>query len=353
MESHVGEEVEEKQKKNRKSKKSSLSEDQKNIVLKYERKEERLFDCLQCRLEDWAYQGKWLDAKQIRPLRGRVRNFVRAYGKNRPYKELAGWDCALGQLFDLTQKEVYNAIPYLLTAYMYNYFCANLMDPEKNMKGLSQVSFASCIKSYTAKIPDGYDFKDEVYFGMKPGKISLPDDPIGALLNGRECDSLQFEGDYILPKMSMRQNSFFFDTIMPLKCVSKFDEHLDFLESQNCVESPIVWEKQKEAKLYISKWEYFPLEFFRVFAVWFRLWTEIKSPNSEYWIDPVECVILMYKNFFGLSQFNWETQNEWEKLFYMALEAEDSRCRNSRNKSLEEIICKKIWTFAADLFRIR
>ena len=83
--------------------------------------------------------------------------------------------------------------------------------------------------------------------------------------------------------MSMRQNSFFFDTIMPLKCVS----------------------------------------------------------------------ILMYKNFFGLSQFNWETQNEWEKLFYMALEAEDSRCRNSRNKSLEEIICKKIWTFAADLFRIR
>lgn len=88
----------------------------------------------------------FLNSERHAPGRGSVEgNF---------YTGARGWHCGLGQMLDLDKEIVCKTLPYILTAYMYNY---NL--PKKDF-----------VRRFAAKNEASID--EDVFFGIKPHQIS-------------------------------------------------------------------------------------------------------------------------------------------------------------------------------------
>ncbi len=84
------------------------------------------------RLLDWGCSAAHsnnrsarLDTREVAITWEIFNRFCQGYGKGKFINEIdgtQGWKCGLGQILDIRQKEILEVLPYILTAYMYN-FC--------------------------------------------------------------------------------------------------------------------------------------------------------------------------------------------------------------------------------------
>lgn len=126
------------------------------------------------RLLDWS-KGKLLPVEMMRYSQKRVREFENCQIMGSCDTITKGWQCGLGQILDLDDEKIYKVLPYLLTAYMYNY-------------GRPKNRFVSDYANYVIEKEKDYEvcFSNDEYFGIK--KIDtvkdFPYEGIGRLLAG-------------------------------------------------------------------------------------------------------------------------------------------------------------------------
>ena len=74
------------------------------------------------RLYAWGSDDEWLPQNTAENIRTLIQRFYYYYGKN-PIIEmgLTGWECGLGQMLNTLDERIVAILPYLLTAYMYNF----------------------------------------------------------------------------------------------------------------------------------------------------------------------------------------------------------------------------------------
>lgn len=86
-----------------------------------------------------------------------------------------GWQCGLGRMLDLREEVVCKAVPYMLTAYMYNY-------------GLPRKGFVRAFVKDRTEHGEGTDFSQDELFGISKLEKEAKQLGIGNLLRGKYID---------------------------------------------------------------------------------------------------------------------------------------------------------------------
>lgn len=96
------------------------------------------------------------------------------------------WYCGLGQIVDLTDPEIYEVIPYLLTAYMYNFYL--IRNGEKLYLDGRRLRSDTMVREFLDACKKEKAVRDKALFGITDTK--LPGKGIGNLLQwGKDgCD---------------------------------------------------------------------------------------------------------------------------------------------------------------------
>jgi len=96
----------------------------------------------------------WLDESAIKGCQKCFNDFYRYIGKRElDSLEVNGWECGLGQILDLNDPSIREVLPYLLTAYIYNFAVS------KNEK---------YIRGFAKRVPQSQrTYKDDYFFGVK------------------------------------------------------------------------------------------------------------------------------------------------------------------------------------------
>lgn len=111
-------------------------------------------EAIQMRMEQWGYFDIWLEEDAVRRTRKCFSDFYRYFGKKGLNDlEIDGWECGLGQILDLNDSRICIALPYLLTAYMYNFSAS------KNEK---------YVRNFVKTVLQAQrTYKDDRFFGVK------------------------------------------------------------------------------------------------------------------------------------------------------------------------------------------
>lgn len=144
--------------------------------------------CIDRRVDDWAHHSM-ISAEQGQELKSCIAKFYNktkkigdVIKKSRKMKttlsaeKLTGWECGLCQMIDITNKDVCELLPFLLTAYIYNF--------PKNQ-------FVSCYLEVLKKRKKKYDYTDDWFCGLDIPEFESDDEfqGIGKLLNLQMDDS--------------------------------------------------------------------------------------------------------------------------------------------------------------------
>lgn len=100
-----------------------------------------------------------------------------------------GWQCGLGQMLDLREEVVCKTVPYMLTAYMYNY-------------GLPRKDFVRAFVEDRTEHGKGTDFSQDELFGISILKKETKQLGIGNLLRGEYINS-DAGGSYKTPLLHL------------------------------------------------------------------------------------------------------------------------------------------------------
>ena len=109
---------------------------------------------IQLRMEQWGGSNIWLETDAVRSTQKCFSDFYRYFGKkNLSDLEIDGWECGLGQILDLTDPRICKVLPYLLTAYMYNFAASK---SEKY------------VRNFVKDVPQAQrTYKDDSFFGVR------------------------------------------------------------------------------------------------------------------------------------------------------------------------------------------
>jgi len=125
---------------------------------------------IQQRMEQWGGSHVWLDESAVQETRKCFSDFYRYFGKKELKDlEIDGWECGLGQILNLKDSRICKVLPFILTAYMYNF---SITKNEKFVRG------------FIKRIDPSYlSHNDDFFFGGKAFDGG-EDYGIGGFLNG-------------------------------------------------------------------------------------------------------------------------------------------------------------------------
>ena len=117
-----------------------------------------ILSILKERLLSWGRDQEhgWLPRETTETLRYLFQRFYYYYGKTKVSQMgLDGWECGLGQMLDVQNEKIVELLPYLLTAYMFNY---------RSTKYVSDFINKTMPSTWKAS------FKDDYFFGVNEDK---------------------------------------------------------------------------------------------------------------------------------------------------------------------------------------
>lgn len=138
---------------------------------------QKITNSIYTRLIAWGNQ-EWLSQKTVAATAKCFSKFYKEVGKKGVIEKIRGWDCALGQILDIDNAQIFSVLPYILTAYMYNFG-----EPFglRGKKGKNN----RFVKRYTEPLLQTMDlnYEDSTFFGASPlSKTQV--DGVGKLLAG-------------------------------------------------------------------------------------------------------------------------------------------------------------------------
>lgn len=196
--------------------------------------EQSIVDAVYERLCRWggsaeSPQGIWLPANKARLLQELVRDYVETYNLERELlDQLPGWTCALGQIIDTDDARAVTKLPYILTAYIYNFGEPATVRDREGSNRTGNTNRNRYVYSYLQKIEDERkDFKNDEFLGVK----RADDNPkkecvgIGCLLNGafpyedgRQRSKLKaLAGNFVFPETVIRWSTSIFPNLAPVE----------------------------------------------------------------------------------------------------------------------------------------
>lgn len=242
--------------------------------------------------------------KYILQVDERYGGVVRSYRPNESDKAdiLGRWYCGLGQIVDLTDPDIYEVIPYLLTAYMYNFYLnRNSEDLYLNSNWANNDTMVrdfleACRKK---RITDA-----KTLFGAKDTK--LPPKGLGNLLLS---DKAERDGDFSAEKDKL-------DTKLKYLAGDFIFPKEERFRSGKYAAKDLARERKKPRKamryaLNHRAWreDIVISELCEIYAMWFYIFDRNRRKFGENLkLDPVASTILFYKN---LADDN--EREEWKK----------------------------------------
>ncbi len=226
---------------------------------------------------------------------------VRSYGPNESDKEdkLGRWYCGLGQIVDLTDPDIYEVIPYLLTVYMYNFYLNR--NGEDMYLNRTWLNHNTMVREFLEACEG---IGDKALFGAKD--TGLPGVGFGNLLLR---DKAERDGDFsadrgkLNTKLEYLAKNFIFPDVerfrpgenaakdIAHKRKEKTDDIRDALDYRNWRERIVIF------------------ELCDAYATWFYIFDRNRRKFGENLkLDPVASTILFYKN---LSDDN--EREEWKE----------------------------------------
>lgn len=153
--------------------------------------EKQIVDKISSRLLEWA-KGNLLEVDEadfnpneehtlhnsgILRLKSCVKRFYKIIGKRNIPPQIKFWECGLGQILGGLDEETASVLPYILTAYMYNF-------QEYNANRFVGQFLDRCAEKIDGW--DCFDSLDDTFWGFsEPAKDYFPTEGIGYLLNGK------------------------------------------------------------------------------------------------------------------------------------------------------------------------
>lgn len=207
---------------------------------------ERITSTIYRRLCQWGGTRElqnWFPLNKVRKLQEIVHRFVHMDNLEVDLlNKLWGWECALGQIIDTDDPKVMADLPYILTAYIYNFGEPATVRDRKGSKKEGNTHRNRYIYSYLQKIRDKCKSDDEdeddddYFFGVEPGE-GLKEElvGVGALLNRsfRWEDSRQkhqlkvLSENFVFPKLAKVPAGLGLFYLVPVDSKGEFQKRLD------------------------------------------------------------------------------------------------------------------------------
>lgn len=193
------------------------------------RPEQCVVDAIYDRLRQWggssrSTRGEWIPANKVRLLQELVRDYVETYNLERDLlDQLPGWTCALGQIINIDDARIVTKLPYIFTAYIYNFGEPATVRDRKESNRTGNTTRNRYIYSYLQKIEDERkDFRNDEFFGVNPAD-NTPKVGIGSLLNGdfhyedcRQRPKLKtLASNFVFPETAIRHSAALFPQLVP------------------------------------------------------------------------------------------------------------------------------------------
>lgn len=184
-----------------------------------------------------SLKDRWLPANKVRLLQELVRDYVETYNLERELlDQLPGWTCALGQIIDTDDDKVVTKLPYILTAYIYNFGEPATVRDREGSNRAGNTNRNRYVYSYLQKIEnERKDFTNDEFFGVSPGHNRPKEERvgIGALFNeefhsedARQRSKLKaLAGNFVFPETDIRWSTSIFPNLVPA-------ENLDAIQKQ-------------------------------------------------------------------------------------------------------------------------
>lgn len=260
-------------------------------------------DAVYNRLRDWGYL-KLLPQEKVRITQKCFATFYKRIGKKGLIQKIRGWDCALGQILDIDNPQMFRVIPYMLTAYMYNF------GEDFGLRG-ERGKNTRFVKRYTQPLVSSLqcDYRDPKFFGCEVLASEQEKIPgIGKLLAGKldvnstkERDQLHLLANNFVFPPTIRMRLSDGDYIIPdtPKDIGDFEARCQSFSTTD--NSDAVWRIDtcltgEEDREYLS-------DCFRwIFLTWYSIWHSVADTYGKndlaHKLDPLACNSLMWEALF-------------------------------------------------------
>lgn len=195
--------------------------------------EQSIVDAVYERLCRWGGSTEsipdWLLVNKARLLQELICEYVETYNLETDLLDrLPGWTCALGQIIDTDDDRVVTKLPYILTAYIYNFGEPATVRDREGSNRTGNTSRNRYVYSYLRRIEDKRkSHRNDEFFGVTHDHKNPEKEwkGIGALLNeefsyadGRQRSKLKaLAGNFVFPETVIRWSTSIFPNLAPVE----------------------------------------------------------------------------------------------------------------------------------------
>ena len=278
-------------------------------------REEEITREIRSRIVAWC-EGERLNKENGQVLKTRIERFSRDFGRMALGDDMKGWECGIAQILDTSNSKVCRYLPYILTAYMYNYR-RGVLYTRLGEKRNPVKEFHDALNKERQR-GEYLNFSNDAYLGIKemPGKplLFLETMLLGVQYEENITPSEEdkaiidaYARQFVLPKMKASE----------MMMLSLCGPAKDIKENNRCALS--------HSALDIADW----------FLGWYNAWTHGETKVE---IDWVWSFLLLYGRLFGIEDELWGNQENWEKMF------SDTVSEIKKGKAKKESLSRRIET---------